>query len=195
PHPVPLHVLLYDLDILILFLFYSSSHHRHLHSFPTRRSSDLPPPAYRAQTTVSTPTASVTSWERERPRRTPRRERRENFTGTSSPADDLVDSLIPGHSFPFFCGGVCCGGVRGCGVDAGGGDCGDGVCPVGGRGAPGADGLVGAGGGVEPVCPAASATFSPCPASAWPAFGPAVAESLAPFAAMTAPAASPAPAP
>src|SRR5699024_4870209 len=95
PHPVPLHVLLYDLDILILFLFYSSSHHRHLHSFPTRRSSDLPPPAYRAQTTVSTPTASVTSWERERPRRTPRRERRENFTGTSSPADDLVTHSSP----------------------------------------------------------------------------------------------------
>src|SRR5699024_3260201 len=76
----------------------------------------------------------------------------------------------PGHSFPV---GLRVGavGVLGSGVDGGG------AC---------------AAGGALPVCPAASAALSPCPPRAVPAFGPAVAESLATFAATTAAAAGPA---
>src|SRR5690625_3679022 len=113
---------------------------------------------------VAPPMARVMSWVSDRPRRTPRRVSRENFTGTSSPAvcRSLFVTLIV-YSF----------GGRG----AGGGDCfgggGDGSV-LGGRGA-GLDGGAAAGvAGGGGVCAAASAVCSPWVPSAVPALGPAV---------------------
>src|SRR5690625_7152148 len=113
---------------------------------------------------VAPPMARVMSWVSDRPRRTPRRVSRENFTGTSSPAvcRSLFVTLIV-YSF----------GGRG----AGGGDCfgggGDGSV-LGGRGA-GLDGRAAAGvAGGGGVCAAASAVCSPWVPSAVPTLGPAV---------------------
>src|SRR5690625_439566 len=129
---------------------------------------------------VAPPMARVMSWVSDRPRRTPRRVSRENFTGTSSPAvcRSLFVTLIV-YSF----------GGRG----AGGGDCfgggGDGSV-LGGRGA-GLDGGAAAGvAGGGGVCAAASAVCSPWVPSAVPALGPAVAAPLATLAPITTPAAT-----
>src|SRR5207248_6958650 len=47
---------LYVCCFLFFFFFYSSVHHRDLHSFPTRRSSDLPQSAIRNGCVMITPT-------------------------------------------------------------------------------------------------------------------------------------------
>src|SRR5690606_24067025 len=105
------------------------------------------------------PVARVMSCERDRPRRMPRRVRRENFTGSNS--DDVARSFCfvgtVHHSSPV-------------GFGAGGGGCFGGRAsdgpPVGAWGCGGEGGGACVAGGVLPVWPAAFAAASPCPPSA-----------------------------